>query len=379
VYFSKEIPVQTLDGERRGRLASRVQRERERSRFCQIEGELVLRTTKSGRQQIKAFFMVDDRNVRSLTLQRFTVESGKPHEQAHFCLIGDEIGQLLELALLIKTSPLEGDEKARLTESDLQRMTLSKGAIRSLLKSDLRLIEEVVQQEVTERDIVAIAYRRGQLTRFERLLGEADYFESERARLECRGPEALWQRFFEENPWIFGYGLSYVYLTGLDHRKLEQVVAGYSVLQHGKRVDALLRSRGVISSLCFVEIKTHKTDLLESKPYRAGCWAASSELTGAVAQVQGTVSMATQSLRKLSGVDDQGNPTGEDSYGYMPKSFLVIGGLGEFMTEHGVNEERYRSFELFRRHTLSPEIITFDELYERARFIVQQHEVPGAS
>jgi len=54
----------------------------------------------------------------------------------------------------------------------------------------------------------------------------------------------------------------------------------------------------------------------------------------------------------------------------MPKSFLVIGSLKEFVGEHGINEDRYRSFELFRRHTLSPEILTFDELYERARSIV---------
>lgn len=146
VYFSKEIPVHTVDGEKRGRYVSRVLREVDRCRFAQIQGELVLRTTKAARQQIKAFFMVDDRDVRTLTLQRFTIESGKPHEQAHFSLIGNEIGQLLELALLIKTSPLDGNEKTRLTESDLQRLALSKRAVQSLLKSDLRLIEEVVSR-----------------------------------------------------------------------------------------------------------------------------------------------------------------------------------------------------------------------------------------
>ena len=39
-----------------------------------------------------------------------------------------------------------------------------------------------------------------------------------------------------------------------------------------------------------------------------------------------------------------------------------------------MNQEQFRSFELFRRNTFSPEIITFDELYERAKFIVHQHE-----
>jgi hypothetical protein len=42
--------------------------------------------------------------------------------------------------------------------------------------------------------------------------------------------------------------------------------------------------------------------------------------------------------------------------------------------EHGVNQDRHRSFELFRRNTANPEIITFDELFERARFIVRQNE-----
>jgi hypothetical protein len=44
------------------------------------------------------------------------------------------------------------------------------------------------------------------------------------------------------------------------------------------------------------------------------------------------------------------------------------------MGEHGVNTEKFRSFELLRRNTFLPEIITFDELYERARFIVHQNE-----
>jgi hypothetical protein len=45
--------------------------------------------------------------------------------------------------------------------------------------------------------------------------------------------------------------------------------------------------------------------------------------------------------------------------------------LGEFQTANGVNVPKYRSFELFRRHTWRPEIVTFDELLQRARFIVE--------
>ena len=164
-------------------------------------------------------------------------------------------------------------------------------------------------------------------------------------------------------------------MTGLDEKKLEQVVQGYSVNTHGKRSDALMKTRGILSNLCFVEIKTHRTDLLEKDAYRPGCWAVSKELAGAVAQVQGTVELASRSLsNKLSMKDTEGNPTGEEIYNYRPKSYLVIGTLEEFLTPNGANEDKLRSFELFRKSITNPEIITFDELYERARFIVRTNE-----
>ena len=57
-----------------------------------------------------------------------------------------------------------------------------------------------------------------------------------------------------------------------------------------------------------------------------------------------------------------------------PRSFLVIGSLAQFQTQRGVNAARYKAFEGFRRNLRQPEILTFDELYERARFIVEHAE-----
>jgi len=75
--------------------------------------------------------------------------------------------------------------------------------------------------------------------------------------------------------------------------------------------------------------------------------------------------------QKISFSDKLGNPQGEEAYNYLPRSYLVIGTLNEFRTEHGVNEDQYRSFELYRKNILSPEILTFDELYERTKYIVK--------
>ena len=56
-----------------------------------------------------------------------------------------------------------------------------------------------------------------------------------------------------------------------------------------------------------------------------------------------------------------------------------MGNLSEFETEHGPNIERYRSFEDYRRNLRQPEIITFDELHERAWFIVESADHPSSA
>jgi hypothetical protein len=136
-----------------------------------------------------------------------------------------------------------------------------------------------------------------------------------------------------------------------------------------------MKTQARINSLCFVEIKRHDTPLLARTPYRADAWPPSPDLSGGVAQVQATLQGALEDIgRKIATYDDAGDPTGETLFNVEPKSFLVIGSLDEFVGEHGINESKFRSFEMYRRHTRRPDIITFDELLYRARFIVELGE-----
>jgi hypothetical protein len=94
-----------------------------------------------------------------------------------------------------------------------------------------------------------------------------------------------------------------------------------------------------------LKLKLTLLELLESKPYRSGCWAPSKELAGAIAQVQGTVSSAVESLSsKINPSDSQGNPTGEEIFNY--QEIIPIGSMSEFVSENGVNKDKIRSFEL---------------------------------
>lgn len=338
-------------------------------RFATIGEELVLRTTSKGRYEIKATVIEDDRSIKTLVIQRFNSKSG-PSDWHHFTLVANEIPAFVNFVAGIKTMQLKDEAKLQVTDQMRRDIVLDHGQARRLFTKHEALFREIAQSEDLTRDLIAVGYRRKQLEHFERLLTDASFFLSEMERLGI-GPESVWQQFFEANTWIFGYGLSYHFLSGLDNRKLEQVVRGSDLIGAGKRTDALMKTRGLISSLCFIEIKRHDIDLLKRETYRPSVWAPSAELSGGISQVQATVQDAVETIgRRLMPSDKDGTPTGEKPFNIEPRSCLVIGNLGEFETQHGINEAKFRSFELFRRNTWRPEIITFDELLQRARFII---------
>lgn len=90
-----------------------------------------------------------------------------------------------------------------------------------------------------------------------------------------------------------------------------------------------------------------------------------------MAQVQRTVQESIRNIQTKTQIQGgDGSLTGEEVFLYTPRSFLVIGSLSQFAEEHGINEQKYACFEMFRRNLTNPEIVTFDELFERAKHIV---------
>lgn len=372
-YISPSLPA-FGSKERRVRIASKILASEDGYEYAKERDELVLRKKPDAKTYITAKFIEDSRQTFVLSVQKFVTETGQPYGSG-FSFVGEEIGRFCEFLANIQSVDFKSRAKVNVSDEEFRRIALSSNQAKAFLIENQELFAEALKSEVTTEDLVAVGFRKKQLGVYGDLLDSQSYFEDLKQRKSCSS-EALWQQYFEKNSWVFGYGLGYIFLSNLDDRRLEQVVQGHSVASHGKRVDALMKTKGIISNLCFVEIKTHTTALLDAKPYRAGCWAPSKELAGAIAQVQGTVASAVENISgKINPCDKEGNPTGEEIYNYQPKSYLVIGSMSEFVSEHGVNRDKLRSFELLRRNTTNPEIITFDELYERARFIVHHKEL----
>ena len=372
VYVSPSLPAFS-DKSRRVRIATKVTEGDDGYEYAKERGEVVIRHKKNAKTCIRAKFVEDTREVFVLTIQKFDNDTGMPYGSG-FSFIGDEIPRLLEFVSNIQNVAFEDGRPLNVTDEELRERVLTASQAKALFSGNEDQFAEVIRHAITKEDVVALAYRRRQLEVFEKLLTDDAYFEEIKAKKKC-GDERLWQLFFEKNPWIFGYGLQYVYGSSIDDGKLEQVVRGHTVLQPGKRVDALLRSQAIASTLCFVEIKHHKTELLRKSAYRSGCYAPSDELSGAVSQIQATVSFASEALSgRRPIVGDDGFPTGDELFNFAPKSFVVVGTLGEFAAEGGVSEDRLRCFELYRSNLHQPDVLTFDELLERARHIVQSAE-----
>jgi hypothetical protein len=300
---------------------------------------------------VSAFFVKDKADFGSfkITKMRWRQKNGWTPD-GHVQVNNFQLGQISHFLSIISHLDLSEAKKAKIS---LEQVDIA--ALVTLLGTDrgAAIVKELAESPELHQDIYALASKRAALADFERKLG-TDASERE------------WQDYFEANPWVFGHGLNYVFLdkVGL---KLESVTTGSAFDRGGKRIDALMRTRAEISQYVLIEIKRDATDLLRKDEYRSGCWAVSNELSGAVTQTQKTVfEFARDRFHNLL-KDQEGNRTGEEAYAVEPRSFVVVGNLSQLQG----NNDKIACFELYRRKLASPEIVTFDELFHRARCIVE--------
>ncbi len=266
-------------------------------------------------------------------------------------------------------SALVKDEKGRARLIEALQPEITNENLEFLIKDNKTVAFNFIKSHLTEKDISGLAYRKRGITEFELLL-DPIHMKERKQELD-KGEENIWQAFFEENQWIFGYGLDYKFMVGVKG-KLEQTVVGATQSQKGKRPDAYMKVLAEINQTAFVEIKTYSEQLLgESK--RVAVHPISDNVIQGIAQVQKTardfMKEKAGSFRELE-KDDKGNDLDTYLYFSQPKTFLIIGNLNSIKE----NEDKITCFELFRRELNNPVILTYDELYERAKYIVELPE-----
>lgn len=177
--------------------------------------------------------------------------------------------------------------------------------------------------------------------------------------------EGEWEAFLKTNEWIFGLGLSYQYMSTIQN---QAHLGGTAITGRGTdRVDYLMATSGDSRFTVLVDIKKPNARFLHSAEYRSNIFHISREVAGGVAQLQSYCHTWT-----IEGSQHGGNtPEKLGAYTYEPKGMLIVGHLAEL----GDDDAKRKSFELFRRHTNNPQILTFDEVFSRVEYMVTHPDV----
>lgn len=379
IYFSESFETKFF--KRKKRFAHKLL-DHEKNEYI-LKDNTELGVSFNGKRQLKALFYEDHRRIEKLIIQQFGVDDNPIKNSLKEASFHDrEVERLYFFLKGIKEADFPDDRKFNVKDAELAKMLLNKTQASRLIEDNLELLQDALNNNVTTKDLINFGYRKKQLEIFDNLLDDNLFFEEFRDKLKEESgkkvsDEQIWQKFFEKNTWILGYGLDYIFNSELDSKKLEQVTSGSNFNSRGKRTDALLKSLGAINSLCFCELKLNSDPLLKEvkNPYRGESWQISDALSGAIAQVQRTVHKAVKDFSTKTEVkDSEDNLTGETLYFYNPKAFVLIGNLKEFITDGKINEMKFSSFEMFRKNMKNIEIITYDELYQRAYHICHNRE-----
>ena len=264
----------------------------------------------------------------------------------------DNFWKLIRYLESLKEIEIPDGKFSLVSQNETQIVTALRGRSTESILSIIEQLSNSPDIALTQKDINALLKRKEHLAEFEKALREHPDNENG------------WQNFFERNKWIFGYGLNYEIL------RQEQPQPNYGGTKldgkGGQRGDNLMSTVGDLNFTVLVEIKTPATPLLHgTKEIRNGAWSLSRDLSDALSQIQANIQTWEKEGSRQD--DNKDKLEGGSVYTVKPKGIIVIGSLGEF----GDDRHKRETFQRFRKSIHGVDIITFDELFMRAKFIVE--------
>jgi len=270
-------------------------------------------------------------------------EGGIPRGQAQFVKANKAVEAVAELTDEEITAVVKGQQYlgaqavARLIQwaSDAQNFTLMFERLESLEPESLVNLNAAVGISTLKRALVTWSENRN------------------------NSDEEFWQELLVKQEFV----LEQIFHVPIFVIKSKAYMGGKNALNQGGGLVDFLVKNNITKSVGLVEIKTPKTELLGSE-YRNGIYNISPELSGAVMQVlnyRDTLSKERKTL--LSG-------DAIDADAFDPKCVLIIGHARRELKD----SDKIKSFELFRRQLSDVEVITYDELFDRTKRLVDTLE-----
>ncbi len=320
---------------------------------------------------LKIIYIKDQEDIEGFEIIKLVNEAEKERVK----LSKFNFAQLIEFLRFISEIDLKGITARRLKILDDQELDSdSIRSVKTLLSREggAELVETLINEGfISSKDIVNTSFRKRGLQYFKNLKDDPKYWKTYAAEnnISSHSEEKVWQFFFEKNEWIFGYGLDY---------RLQQILQREARLSDAE----LDGSNTVINDFLlgdkffttFIELKKPSTPLFANEKNRSNSWRLSNDLFDSVSQI--LEHKASGLIRLDSNQYVNGEPLEQKAYD--SKVILIIGDWSE-LEKSGSRQEKNikkKTFELFRRDSRNIEILTFDELFERACYIAEGKKEP---
>lgn len=179
------------------------------------------------------------------------------------------------------------------------------------------------------------------------------------------GDEVIWHHFLKNNDWILGLNVDIKFIR--EFYDEQKIGIENSKGSGSPRTDLL----GVSDYTTLIELKHSNTKIFkkEKNKARANTWDFTSDFIEGVSQCLGQKFALDKSYKSKDYVNESGHILDKNqTLTIDPKTVFIIGNRNvEF--PHNMEIDNYtksRTLELFRRNNRNVDIITFDELFERA-------------
>lgn len=189
------------------------------------------------------------------------------------------------------------------------------------------------------------------------------------------GEENVWHHFLKNNDWIIGLNTDLKFISDLlDEQKIGNENSKGS---ESPIVDLL----GISEFTTLIELKHSSTDIFKKSKSkgRANTWDFTSDFIEGVSQCLGQKGELEKTFEtKVFLKDDKSRLEKDGIESIDPKSVLIIGDKRrEFPLNNLDNDNilKNKTLERFRRNNRNIDIITFDELFERAYHIVYSRKL----
>lgn len=171
--------------------------------------------------------------------------------------------------------------------------------------------------------------------------------------------EDFWQELLKNNSWLIAQIMAVPVIIFKD----KAYVGGKSIENKGGKVVDFIYKNNLTNNAILVEIKTPVTKLMSSK-YRDNIYSISNDLSGSVGQI---LNYKDELLKNFNSLIRE---TDRKIHVFNPRCIVIIGSL----ESERLNSDQRKSFELFRNDLRNIEIVTFDELFNKAKGLLDALE-----